>query len=111
ALMLVGLVLAFATAVVCGIPMALVFYWRNITQWWMYVLGGAACSVPTVVLYAIVGTPAHLVPFGVVPVFGALSWGAFAGMVFWMIGVAGESPVTLTTLFDPVDPGPPKKVK
>jgi hypothetical protein len=31
-----------------------------------------------------------------------LVWGASSGIVFWMIGIAGDSAVSLRTLFDPV---------
>jgi len=102
-LMLVGLVLAYVSTAVFGIPLVAYFDHRGVRDWYMYILGGAACSLPTVVLYAFAAPlPDHLQPFGVVPVLGVLVWGASSGIVFWMIGIAGDSAVSLRTLFDPV---------
>ena len=100
--MLVGLVLAYASTVLFGIPLVAYFDRRGFRDWYMYVVGGAACSVPTVLLYAFAPLPDHLQPFGVVPVLGVLLWGASSGIVFWMIGIAGDSAVSLRSLFDPV---------
>jgi hypothetical protein len=55
-----------------------------------------------VLLYAFAPLPDHLHPFGPIPVLGLLFWGAAAGIVFWMIGIAGDSAVSLRSLFDPV---------
>jgi hypothetical protein len=101
-LMPVGLVLAYASTAVFGIPLVAYFDHRGVREWYMYIVGGTACSVPTVLLYAFAPLPDHLQPFGVVPVLGVLVWGASSGIVFWMIGIAGDSAVSLRTLFDPV---------
>jgi hypothetical protein len=102
-LMLVGLVLAYVSTAVFGIPLVAYFDHRGVREWYMYILGGTACSLPTVLLYAFVAPlPDHLQPFGVVPVLGVLIWGASSGIVFWMIGIAGESAVSLRSLFDPI---------
>jgi hypothetical protein len=102
-LMLVGLVLAYVSTAVFGIPLVAYFDHRGVREWYMYILGGTACSLPTVLLYAFVAPlPDHLQPFGVVPVLGVLVWGASSGSVFWMIGIAGDSAVSLRSLFDPI---------
>jgi hypothetical protein len=102
-LMLVGLVLAYVSTAVFGIPLVAYFDHRGVREWYMYILGGTACSLPTVLLYAFVAPlPDHLQPFGVVPVLGVLIWGASSGIVFWMIGIAGDSAVSLRSLFDPI---------
>ena len=102
-MMPVSLVLAYASTVLFGLPLVLYFNRRSVREWWMYVAGGMACAVPTIILYALLAPlPSYVLPFGVVPVLGLLSWGAFSGIVFWMIGVAGDSAVSLRTLFDPV---------
>jgi hypothetical protein len=102
-LMLVGLVLAYVSTAVFGIPLVAYFDHRGVREWYMYIFGGTACSLPTVLLYAFVAPlPDHLQPFGVVPVLGVLIWGASSGIVFWMIGIAGDSAVSLRSLFDPV---------
>ena len=51
-LMPVGLVLAYGSTVVFGIPLVAYFDRRGVREWYMYVVGGTACSVPTVLLYA-----------------------------------------------------------
>ena len=101
-LMPIGLVLAYASTVVFGIPLVAYFDRRGIRQWYLYIAGGTACSVPTVFLYALAPLPEHLQPFGAMPVLSVLLWGGSSGIVFWMIGIAGDSAVSLRSLFDPV---------
>jgi hypothetical protein len=101
-LMPIGLLLAYASTAVFGIPLVAYFDRRQVREWYMYIAGGTACSVPTVLLYAFAPLPDHLQPFGAVPVMGVLVWGASSGIVFWMIGIAGDSAVSLRSLFDPV---------
>jgi hypothetical protein len=101
-IMPIGLALAYASTALFGIPLVVYFNRRGVRAWWMYIAGGAACSLPTVTLYAFVPLPAHLLPFGPIPVLGLLFWGGSSGIVFWMIGVAGDSAVSLRSLFDPV---------
>jgi len=98
-----GLVLSYVSAALFGLPLVVFFDRRGVREWWMYVAGGALCSVPTVALYALAPLPDYLLPFGPIPVLGLLFWGASSGLVFWMIGIAGDSPVSLRTLFDPVE--------
>jgi|SRR5581483_156226 len=102
AVMPLGLVVAYVSTIILGIPLVFYFDRRRIREWWMYVAGGAACSLPSVLLYALAPLPSYLVPFGLYPVLGLLLWGGSAGIVFWMIGIAGDSAVSLRTLFDPV---------
>ena len=101
-LMPVGLVLAYASTVVFGIPLVAYFDRHGVRQWYMYIAGGTACSLPTVLLYALAPLPEHLQPFGAVPVLGTLLWGGSSGIVFWMIGISGDSAVSFRSLFDPV---------
>src|ERR1700760_3239953 len=101
-IMPLGLVLAYASTVLFGIPLVVYFDRRGVREWWMYIAGGTACSLPTILLYAFAPLPDHLLPFGAIPVVGVLVWGASSGIVFWMIGIAGDSSVSLRTLFDPI---------
>ena len=101
-IMPIGLLLAYASTTVFGIPLVMYFDRRGVREWWMYIAGGTACSLPTVLLYALVPLPDHLQPFGPIPVLGLLFWGGSSGIVFWMIGVAGDSPVSWRSLFDPI---------
>jgi hypothetical protein len=101
-MMPMSLVLAYASTVLFGLPLVIYFNRRGVREWWMYVAGGMACAVPTIILYALAPLPSYLLPFGWVPVLGLLFWGASSGIVFWMIGIAGDSAVSLRTLFDPI---------
>jgi hypothetical protein len=101
-IMLLGLLLAYASTLLFGIPLVIYFDRRGVREWWMYIAGGTACSLPTILLYALAPMPDYLLPFGPVPVLGLLFWGGSSGIVFWMIGVAGDSAVSLRTLFDPI---------
>jgi hypothetical protein len=98
-----GLILSYLSTALFGLPLVVFFNRRGVREWWMYLVGGAVCAVPTVVLYALAPLPDYLLPFGSKPVLALLFWGAASGLVFWMIGVAGESPVSLRTLFDPLE--------
>jgi hypothetical protein len=101
-IMPIGLLLSYASTVLFGIPLVMYFDRRGVREWWMYIAGGTACSLPTVLLYAFAPLPDHLQPFGPVPVLALLLWGGSSGIVFWMIGISGDSAVSLRTLFDPV---------
>lgn len=104
AIMPLGLGLAYGSTLLFGIPLVIFFDRRDVREWWMYIAGGTACSLPTIALYAFAPLPDHLAPFGPVPVLGVLFWGGASGIVFWMIGVAGDSAVSLKSLFDPLAP-------
>jgi hypothetical protein len=101
AIMPIALLLAYASTALFGIPLVLYYRRRGVREWWMYIAGGAACAVPSIVLYAFASLPGYLQPFGLVPVIALILWGGSSGLVFWMIGVAGDSAVSLRTLFDP----------
>jgi hypothetical protein len=101
-IMPIGLVLSYASTVLFGIPLVIYFDRRGVRDWWMYIAGGTACSLPTVLLYAFAPLPDHLQPFGLVSALALLLWGGSSGIVFWMIGITGDSAVSLRSLFDPV---------
>lgn len=103
-IMPLSLLLAYVSTALFGIPLVIYFDRRNVRDWWMYVAGGTACSLPTVLLYALAPLPAHFLPFGPIPILGLLFWGGSSGIVFWMIGIAGDSAVSLRSLFDPATP-------
>jgi len=102
AIMPIGLALAYASTLLFGVPLVIYFDRHGVREWWMYITGGAACSLPCVLLYAFGPLPAGLQPFGPIPVLGLLFWGGSSGIIFWMIGIAGDSAVSLKTLFDPI---------
>jgi hypothetical protein len=102
AVMPLGLLLAYASTILFGVPLVIYFDRRRVREWWIYIAGGTACSLPTVLLYALAPLPNYLLPFGPIPVLGLLFWGGSSGIVFWMIGIAGDSAVSMRTLFDPI---------
>src|SRR5689334_6099217 len=80
-MMPLSLLLAYASTALFGIPLVLYFARRGVREWWMYVAGGCACALPTVILYAFAPLPTYLLPFGFVPVAGLLFWGGSSGIV------------------------------
>jgi hypothetical protein len=99
-----GLVLAYVSATFFGLPLVVLFDRHRWRSWWAFALGGVAVSLPTVLLYAVTQHPEHLQPFGIMPALGVFLWGGCSGIVFWLLGVAGDSPVNLRSLFDPLPP-------
>jgi hypothetical protein len=99
----IGLALAYASTLLFGIPLVMFFDRQGVREWWMYIVGGVLCALPTILLYAFVPPPEHFLPFGPIPALGLLFWGGASGIVFWMIGIAGDSPVSLRSLFDPTE--------
>jgi hypothetical protein len=103
-IMPIGLVVAYASVLLFGVPLVPLFDRRGWRQWWQFSAGGALCALPSILLYALHQAPQHLQPFGIVPAAGLLLCGGVSGTSFWLVGVAGESPVTLRSLFDPLLP-------
>src|SRR5262249_1996742 len=75
AIMPIALLLAYTSTALFGIPLVFCFNRRGMREWWMYMAGGAACAVPTIVLYAFAPLPCYLQPFGLVPVIALIVWG------------------------------------
>ena len=97
----ISIVLSYGSAFLFGIPLMLICHRRGVRQWWLYLLGGIACSLPTIVLYALAPLPDYLMPFGLMPALAVLFWGASSGGVFWMIGVATVSPLRRLSSISP----------
>src|SRR5438552_4521116 len=70
AVMPLGLLLAYVSTLLFGIPLVFYFDRRGLREWWMYLAGGATCVVPTIILYALAPLPTYLLPFGWIPVLG-----------------------------------------
>jgi hypothetical protein len=102
----IGVATAYPSAIVFGVPLLIFLRSRQCIQWWAFVLAGMVCAVPALVVYAYLGDVPHLQPFDVVNALALLAWGAFSGACFWLLGIAGDSPLRLRDLFDV---GPPAK--
>lgn len=94
-----GIALAYPSALLIGLPMYLVLRQRQRLGWWQLSLVGMLCAVPTVLAYRYVGTPPHLEPFEWLSALYLEAWGGFTGLSFWLLSVAGASPVSVRVLF------------
>ncbi|MBL6752284.1 MAG: hypothetical protein ISP90_17330 [Nevskia sp.] len=94
-----GLLLGYAGALLPGLPLLLVLRRRSWLRWWHFALAGGLCALPAIALYRRVGTPPHLEAFSALNAAYLAAWGGFAGLCFWLLAVAGESLVSLRTLF------------
>lgn len=94
-----GVALSYPSALLIGLPLYLALRQRRRLGWWQLSLAGMVCAVPAIVIYRHVGTPAHLEPFEWLSAFYLEAWGAFTGLSFWLLAVAGSTPVTARMLF------------
>jgi hypothetical protein len=95
----IGLALSYPTALLIGVPIVALLLRRRWTGWWAFVATGIFCTVPVVVAYAWVpGALAEVEAFSMLNGAIVIAWGAFSGFCFWLLGVAGDSPVTLRTI-------------
>ena len=94
-----GIALAYPAALLLGLPLYLGLRRRQRLGWWQLALAGMICAVPAVLAYRYAGTPPHLEPFDWLAALYLEAWGAFAGLSFWLLAVAGSAPVTVRVLF------------
>ena len=94
-----GIALAYPAALLLGLPLYLGLRRRQRLGWWQLALAGMICAVPAVLAYRYAGTPPHLEPFDWLAALYLEAWGAFAGLSFWLLAVAGNTPVTARTMF------------
>ena len=102
----VGLAVAYPVMYLLGVPLLFLMRRSNRLQWWWFVGAGVVCALPVVVGYAWVNDVPHLESFSALNALIVLAWGAFSGACFWLIGVAGDSPLRIRDIFDA---GPPAK--
>lgn len=94
-----GIALAYPSALLLGLPIFLVLRRQQRLGWWQLGLTGMVCAAPAIIAYRHVGTPPHLEPFEWLAALYLMAWGGFAGLSFWLLSVAGKSPVTARMLF------------
>jgi hypothetical protein len=99
----IGLIVTYPSALVFGLPSFLLWV-RRFRQWWVFAVWGAACSLPALITYAVRQDVLHLESFSLTNGAIVLGWGAFAGLCFWLLGIAGDSPLRWR---DVLDMGPP----
>lgn len=89
----IGLLLAYPTALLIGVPLLFLFNRRGWLAWWQLGLCGAICVLPLQLLYWHFRTPPHLEAFSLVNVLLLQVWGLFAGLTFWLLAIFGDTPV------------------
>jgi hypothetical protein len=94
----IGLLLTYPAALLIGVPAVVLLINRRWLSWWHFVATGIVCSIPAVVAYACWGALPQVQAFSAVGGLGVIAWGAFSGLCFWLLGIAGDSPVTLRTI-------------
>jgi hypothetical protein len=99
-----GVAAAYPSALVIGWPLVTIARRFGYRQWWAYTGIGAVCALTVLIVYAALGSMPHLPAFGFANAMLVLAWGIFSGACFWLIGIAGETPLRVRDLFDV---GPP----
>ena len=100
----IGLAVAYPTALLLGAPVVLLMCRARQLQWWTFVGAGIVCALPALLGYAWLREVPHLQSYDLLNGLIVLAWGAFAGACFWLIGVAGDTPLRVRDIFDA---GPP----
>ena len=90
----VALLIAYPIALLFGLPMFFLFRWRGWLRWWQVTLGGALCASPFVLAYLAGANPLHLEHYGLANSLLLIGCGAAIGLIFWGIGIAGNSALT-----------------
>jgi hypothetical protein len=100
----IGLAVAYPVALLLGVPLLLMMRRANRLQWWWFLAAGVTCATPVLIGYAWLNDVPHLESFSAINALIVLAWGAFSGACFWLIGMAGETPLRIRDIFDA---GPP----
>jgi hypothetical protein len=94
----IGLLLSYPTAVLIGAPTVFLLARKIKVEWWHCVALGMLCSMPAIIAYACAILPPDVDAYSTANAVIVIAWGAFSGLCFWLLGVAGDSPVTLRTI-------------
>jgi peptidoglycan/LPS O-acetylase OafA/YrhL len=103
-----GLIATYTGALLFGLPGAWWLLRRRRKGIGAFAILGALSSLPGMLLYAQFPGTTHLQPFGLDNAAVILAWGTVSGIAFWLIGIAGDAPLTLRSLFDV---GPPERLE
>jgi hypothetical protein len=95
----IGLMLSYPAASLIGLPtLALLARNKRRIGYWQCVAIGMLCSLPAIIAYDCFDLPTDLQIFDFAGALSLIAWGAFSGFCFWLLGIAGDSPVTLRTI-------------
>lgn len=89
----IGVLLSYPTALLIGLPLIIAFGHRNWLAWWQVCIAGALCVLPLQILYWYFQQPPHLEAFTLNNALLLEVWGIFAGLAFWLLAIAGNTPV------------------
>lgn len=103
-----GLIATYAGALLLGLPGSCWLLRHRRKGVGAFAMLGAVCSLPGMLLYSQWPGPTHLQQFGFDNAAVILGWSIGSGVAFWLIGIAGDAPLTLRSLFDL---GPPERLE
>jgi len=83
--LLAGSVIAYASALLFGLPSYLVMRRRRMLKWWQISLAGGVCSLPYWLISEYPYTTAYFQDQGLTNLVLYVAVGAIAGLVFWLI--------------------------
>src|SRR5688572_16162536 len=89
-----AVLVAYPIALIFGLPMFLLFRRQGWFRWWQAVLGCTICALPFIALYLLIAAPEHVSTYGLRNSLAFLGFGAVVGVIFWAIGIAGNSALT-----------------
>jgi hypothetical protein len=95
----IGVCLSYPAALLVGLPLFLGCRRLGWLAWWQMSLCGLLTAVPLELLYWQLGAPPHLGAFDPLNALALAGWGAFAGLSFWLLAIAGKTPITLQVFF------------
>jgi hypothetical protein len=96
----IGLAAGYACELIVGLPAFLILHRSQRLGWWAFVLAGVVCSLPAIAGYWSIGSIPHLQKFDAAAGFAMCAWGAIGGAFFWLLGLAGDSPLKWRNFFD-----------
>jgi hypothetical protein len=94
----IGLMLSYPSALLIGAPTLVLLIRNRWAGWCQCAAAGMLCSVPAIALYSRWSELPQVDPFSAGNAATLLAWGAFSGLCFWLLGISGDSPVTIRTI-------------
>jgi hypothetical protein len=89
-----GAAASYSATLLLGVPLFFLARRFGWLRWWQLALCGMLCAVPVVLCYWHLGTPPHLEQaFNCYQAIQLEAWGGFSGLAFWLIALAGSTPL------------------